>query len=203
MLRAMKRFRTFVLLAAVGVAAAGLAALPVIDELPEEAPGIVVGEVSSSDGGGTGHGAEGDADEQSGGGPNGEDLPGADDDGVAIPQPEVSGQPTHTAYTDGGVGSLQGQPSPQPGPDPAPAPAAANNDSSGSSSSGSRSAGGSDPAPAPKPKPKPKPTPKPAPKPAPPKSGGVCDWDDGEWECDDDDDDDDDRDDDDDDDDDD
>lgn len=210
----MKTLRTAAVLVAVGLGAVGLAVLPAVDEAPTSMPGIVVGEDRAAEGadvdGGAVAGAgaaEDPAGEGAAEGPGGD----AEDDGilaaqvlpgdvpesgdgtvVALPRPRATEQPVQGVHSDTGVGPMKASPSPEPPPPPAPKPAPApkprpaessgssNSGSGGSSSSGSsgssssggsKSSGGSTRPPAP---------------------SGLCEWDDGEWECDEPDDDDDD-----------
>lgn len=92
-------------------------------------------------------------------------------DGGAIALPEIS--TAGDAPSETGLGTMEAEPSPAPAPPPDPAPAPRGNDSGSPSSSSTRPA-----------------------QPQPTRPSGVCEWDDGELECDDDGDDDDDDDDD-------
>lgn len=193
----MKALRTTGIIVSVALAAAALAVLPSVEEEgPQERAGITIGDASDAGGDARAGGVAGGEDPRSADGTDpaaaGAD-PSADGSAVALPRPAATEQPVRGIHSDTGVGAIEAEPSPEPAPAPAPAPAApaeqkpstggssSEGSSSGSSSpGGSSSSGGSKPALA-----------KPAPAP-PQRPSGVCEWDDGELECDDDDDDDDD-----------
>ena len=178
----MKAIRTTGIIVSVALAAVALAVLPVVEE--EDAPergGIAIGEASDA-GGADGRGAEAATAD---GGEGAVDGSGSATGGgaVALPRPSATEQPVGGVHSDTGVGALETEPSPEPAPEPTPEPAPApaaptqqkpstgGSSSSGGSSSGeSASSGGSGGS-----------------KPAPPsRPSGVCEWDDGELECDDD-----------------
>jgi hypothetical protein len=163
----MKTLRTLAIIVAVALAAIGLAVLPSVDEAPQARPGISVGETSSAEqGSAAAPGAE-EADAET---PSGESVP--------LPAPTAAEQPVRGIHAETGLGTMEPEASPEPAPAPAPKPApeqprASGSSSSGSSSGGSSSGGASSGAG----------------KSTPPRPAGVCEWDDGELECDDDDDD--------------
>lgn len=201
----MKALRTTGIIVSVALAAAALAVLPSVEEEgPQERAGITIGDASDAGGDARAGGVAGGEDPRSADGTDpaaaGAD-PSADGSAVALPRPAATEQPVRGIHSDTGVGAIEAEPSPEPEPEPAPAPAPAapaeqqpstggsssedsssggssGGSSSGGSSSGGSSSEGSRPAPA-----------KPAPAP-PQRPSGVCEWDDGELECDDDDDDD-------------
>lgn len=164
----MKILRTLGVIVAVALVVIGLAVLPSMDDAPQARAGISVGESSAA--GGAQAPASESATSERAAQPAGE--------AVALPAPTASEQPVRGIHSDTGVGTMEPVASPEPAPAPQPAaPKPRSTDSSSSSSSGSgnsssessSSSSGSS-------------------KSAPSRPSGVCEWDDGELECEDDDD---------------
>ena len=191
----MKTLRTVGILVAVALAAVTLALLPVLQaEVTSDRPGIAVGE--ASDAGGAGGAERVDLDPAATSTADGtgdpEGTTTGEDTSVALPRSSASEQPVSGVHSDTGVGAMETEPSPEPADTSSPATRKPSTDSSpssdtsssgssgssgGGSSSGSSDRRADDGAS------------------TPPRPSSVCEWDDGELDCDEDDDDDDDDDD--------
>ncbi|AXK46896.1 hypothetical protein [Brachybacterium saurashtrense] len=161
----MRTLRTLVIVVAAGLAAIALAVLPAADESPQARPGISVGATPVADG--TDAAGE-DAASQDAAPPSPASQTAAENgsslEAVQLPQATATAQPGGVHSDGAGMGAVE--PSPTPAPTtaaPRPSSSSSQSSSSGGSSSGSSQS-------------------------APDRPSGVCEWDDGELECDDDDD---------------